>query len=160
MSPDIGLDADMETSAPVRDENLRLVHSPGHGDWLRRQLRDRYLALILSALVFAGAGIWFAMTPDNAVVDDSVVYVEEGETQEVIASLEADGYTVIVGAPEQQSASGTLPPAIEIALGYLPFILMGVALLMAAKLFLDVRRIRGWQRDHETFLASYGRETD
>ena len=150
----------MNDASQVRDENLRLVHSPGHGEWLRRQLRDRYLGLLVAGLVTLVSVVWLGVSDSGDMTGNNIVYVDVGETQEAITALEAEGYMVIVGKPKSQEAADGIPPALSFALTYLPFVLIGVAALAAIKTLADVRRIRQWQRDHAEFLAGYGREAD
>ncbi|MEQ8664240.1 MAG: hypothetical protein RIC16_00810 [Rhodospirillales bacterium] len=137
-----------------------MIHSPGHGEWLRRQYRDRLLAFGFATLIFAAAAGWLALAPDNAATDGNVVYVDEGETHDVIDALEADGYVVIVGSSGDAEATSATVPTLGFVLVYLPFVMMGAAVIVAAKMSVDLRRIKRWQRDHEAFLAGYGRESD
>jgi len=145
---------------PVRDDNLRLILSKGHDEWLTREIRDRYIAaavvvmLLVGSLVAGKIFIWTEPAPSN------VAYVQNG-SDAAIQEIEAEGYKVALGKPaEQPSESKGALLLLELLL-----IFAGVAVAVAAplvliKLGLEIRKLRRWRVEHAAFLDSYNRRTN
>lgn len=146
----------------IRDDTLRLVLSKGHDEWLRKELRDRHIALVLLAALIAVLAIATAistgltLTANDDLDNIRIVYVEENEKPEVIEALEDDGYVVLVRGTGPEFKQVAIPvwlsfvPVISIVLGF-------IAVPFVVKAILEVIKIRRWQRDHQAFLSAYNR---
>jgi len=144
----------------IRDENLRLVLSKDHQAWLAREHHDRKNAFAILLFLFVICFGWMIVTlnapPTNT---DNTVYVEAGESPEVVQSLKDDGYDVIVGrAPTLDEGRGDRfePFSYLLEHGFFAVIASLVIALFAARAWYELRRVKRWETDHESFLRERG----
>lgn len=138
----------------IRNENLRLVMSKNHLDWLEKEQRDRRNAFRIMLGLFALSIIWIAVSFSADPPPPNTVYVSANESQEVIETLEADGYHVIVGRTRDD---GTVEPVSFLEeYGLMGIIAALVSALFAARAYYELRRINHWQANHEAFLREHG----
>lgn len=125
----------------IRDENLRLILSKDHLDWLARERRDRTGALGILLVLFVISFSWMVYVGSMPVITTNTVYVDADETQEVIDTLEEDGYDVVIGqAPSNAEGSSTF--SIFHEYGLIALLAALVTGLFAARAWYELRRIK------------------
>ncbi|MAO54881.1 MAG: hypothetical protein CMM61_04195 [Rhodospirillaceae bacterium] len=149
-----------DTGRGIRDENLRLVLSPGQEQWIDDQLAMAKGLAWVSAIFFALAVAW--LTAASMGLMD-----ERREAACVSLPLDTPNYTERMAELRDQ---GLRPcgqgAAADNGFNWrdLHWVVSLLAMLIAfispmtlgRNLFL-VRRYKGYQRDHEAFLAKYHR---
>ena len=150
---------------PVRDETLRLALSRDHQSWLRSEIRDRFIAIIVLAvvLIMAGATMVYVIG-DNEELPD-ILWVTESTTRDAIAEYETEGFEVRIHKPVSgveavdtpNDSSDRIPWFIGAVV--LIVVAIGAPFLILRALF-EIVRLRRWQRDHDAFLIAHGFDPD
>jgi len=142
---------------PVKDDNLRLILSRGHGKWLDNEVRDRRIAIAILVVVLALAVGWMAYSAFDEDNSTTIIYVDDDTADSVIKEYENDGFTVVTGKLSD--------PVEEIAFLTIMLDIFSIVLIIAVPLFigkaiLEIHTLFRWKEEHREFLASYNRPVD
>jgi len=152
-----------------KDDNLRLVFSKDHQEWLDRQIREtRHMILGSVILMFVlSAGLIGALQYSGYFEQaESCVVVREGQT---LQGLQDDGLIPQAATECQPNAlrpvpfgepKGWLPDEIGIAglLGLLfVLIMIPASIVDIIRNSLKLREFKKFAEDHEAFLRKYNR---
>lgn len=145
---------------PIKDDNLHLILSKEHDKWFDNEVRDRWIAVVVSLFILVSAVSWGITQIEEDTDGSRIVYVDIDESADVIKAYEDDGYTVILGKPEtaenEEAGDAALsnPHLVPGIMALISFVI----LLIIGKVLLEVRTLRQWRVEHHEFLKSYNRD--
>jgi len=152
-----------------RDDNLRLVLSKGHQDWLDGQTSEARKMILCHGVLMVVCLLWIVGGLYNLgmfEVEEQCVIVPEGST---IAQLQAEGIAPKGSVsclsenplPQPENEQGGW---LSTALGIGAWLMSLLAVLMIPASIVDILRniyklyeFRGFSKDHDAFLKRYNR---
>ncbi|MBC8240396.1 MAG: hypothetical protein H8E30_07960 [Alphaproteobacteria bacterium] len=134
---------------PVKDDNLRLILSKGHDQWLNNEIRDRWIAIAVLLALFTVSVSWVISEVRAENAPPEIVRVDANESA---VDTEQDS--------GQQNDPGGMARAFTPIFG-----LTSVLVILASPLFMgyalfEIFKLRRWRAEHRTFLKSYNRPVD
>ena len=148
------------TDGRPKDENLRLVLSPGQEQWIEDQLAMATGLAWVSAIVFALAVAWLTAASMGVVGDGGEAAcvslpLDTPNYAERMAELRGQGLTPCASGDAADSGYGWRDW--HLVASMLAMLVAFISPMTLGRNLFLVRRYKGYQRDHGAFLAKYHR---